>query len=934
MLPANGGGMEMHMKNKQISAVLLTAAMALSSPGTVMTYAGNLDPNSDAKAVSEQVAAEGAVLLRNEQAVLPLAPNQKVAVFGRSQIDTSYGGGGSGTVHSSETWNFIRGFDEAGVNYDKDLSEIYKSWCEAQNTDEESSTFGTMGEAASKEEMPVEGLDVASFAQKNDAAIVIFARNSSEGSDREAVAGDWYLSESEEALLKTVSENFEKVIVVLNTGSVMDTSWIDTYGVDAVLEAWQPGGYGTASIGRILTGEINPSGHLTDTWAVDYSAYPTQKVASASFGKYVINPIYGEDIYVGYRYFETFAPEDVRYAFGYGLSYTSFDYTVSEAKADDENVTVKVTVTNTGDIAGKDVVQSYYSAPIGQLGNPRYELGAFTKTEELAPGESETVTLTFATSDMASYDDSGVTENENSYVLEPGDYKIYVGSSVEDLTEAATYTVDELKVVETYDELLAPTFAFNVLKAAADEEGNYQPTYEKASLRHEDNKYEEHYDADLPSYELTGEDKGIRLGHVANGDASMQEFISQFTLPELTQIYGGIYGVREDNYHYFPENAAGAAGGIGQTLQDRGVDFTVMADGPAGIRLTMKEGDNGNTYFPVGTMQASTWNQALIERMGQEIGKEMKINQVSVWLAPAMNIHRDPLCGRNFEYYSEDPLVSGLIGTSVVNGVQSEGMSVSAKHFALNSQEYNRNGGDSIATERAIREIYLKGFEIMVKNSNPGTIMSSYNKINGHYASTDYELLTAILRNEWGFTGAVTTDWAAGKDGGNAGMIRAQGDLCMPSLVGRADPELPEGFSTEGATTNWYGTVHSGEVYCTYCGTKYGDYSLFKINNLYLPVDRPCFNADGIVKDCDRPYEKAVVNVLPEGYTHDDDHVYDADGNIVTDYSAWLNDRTGLVTGYVNGEVTLGELERSAENIFNLILKLGTYQTETAAPAK
>ncbi|MDC7286253.1 glycoside hydrolase family 3 C-terminal domain-containing protein [Blautia schinkii] len=914
------------MKRKRFIAVLAAASLMMTAMPAV-SYAGNLDPDSNAKEVALQVAAEGAVLLENN-GVLPIQKDSsKLAVFGRTQVDICKGGGGSGTVHTNASYNFIQGFEEAGIQYDKDLAEIYAKWCADNSAEDDSSTFGTMGNGASQVEMPVDGLNMEEIAGRTDMAVVIFGRNSSEGGDRSAIAGDWYLSEGEEQLLQVVSNSFEKVLVILNTGGMMDAGFIDTYNVDAVLQAWQPGGYGAVSVGKIITGEINPSGSLMDTWAYEYDSYPAQSVASASFGKNVINPVYGEDIYVGYRYFETFAPDEVRYEFGYGLSYTSFDYKIKDTSIDDTNISVTVDVTNTGNCSGKEVIQAYYSAPTGLLGKAAYEMAAFDKTPELAPGETCTLTLSFETEDMASYDDSGVTEHESCYVMEAGDYNIYVGPTVKELTQAGTYTLDELKVTQELSEVLAPTFAFDVAAAVQDDDGNYVMNMVKAALRSGDNKVESKWDTDLEAYELTGEDKNIKLGHVADGTAKMQEFVSQFTLPELIQLFGGIYGVRTDNYHYFPESAAGAAGGIGQTLENRGVNFSVMADGPAGLRLTMDEDDSGNTYFPMGTMQACTWNLELLEQTGAEIGKEAVYNQVSVWLAPAINIHRDPLCGRNFEYYSEDPVLAGLCGAAITKGVQSADVGVAVKHFALNNQEYSRSGGDSIVTERAQREIYLKGFQILTEEADPWFIMTSYNRINGSYAATNYELLTTVLRDEWGFKGSVMTDWASGKDNGNASMIRAQGDLCMPSLVGRADPQLPEGFTTTGATDSWYGTVHSGNIYCEYCNTEYGDYSLFKINNLYVPASEPCFDENGVVESCNRPYEEAATPTLPEGYTFDKDFVYDAEGNAVVGYAEWLLDRTGLITGYVSGDVTLGEIERCAENVFNSIILINGYQS-------
>ena len=906
---------------KRLCAVTLSLIMAFSAMLIVPVTAGNLDPNSDAKSVSLEVAAEGAVLLENN-GVLPLKENEKVAVFGRSQHTFVKGGGGSGTVYTTESYNFVEGMAQAGIDYDEDLYKVYSDWCEANP------------ETGSKSnpEMPIDGLDFAALAEKNDVAVVVFARNSSEGSDRTEVKGDWYLSDDEEALLAAVSAEFEKVVVILNTGCTMDVSWIDKYNVSAVLEAWQPGGYGSISIAKILTGEINPSGRMMDTWAYSYSDYPASKygtfgtTSKSVDGDRYVDPIYGEDIYVGYRYFETFAPEAVRYEFGYGLSYTTFDYTVTDTNVTEDTISVSVDVENTGSVAGKEVIQVYFSAPQGLLGKAAYELAAFGKTKELAPGEKETLNLSFDVNDMASYDDSGITGHENCYLLEAGDYDIYVGTSVKKIEKVATYTQEDLKIVEELTEILAPTYSFDIIKPVAQEDGTFEAVSSPVALRHEDNKVEDKWDTDLEAIELTGIDRGIKLGHVAAGYYTMDEFMSQFTVASLVQIFGGIYGVRQDNYHYFPDTAGGAAGGIGQTLGDYGVKFSVFADGPAGLRLTIKEGQTGNTYFPMATMQACTWNTELLYRVGVEIGKEMILNEVSVWLAPAVNIHRDPLCGRNFEYYSEDPVLAGKGAGALVRGLQSQGAAACPKHYAANSQELNRMGGNSIVSERALREVYLKSFEILVKESDPWSIMTAYNKINGSFTATNYELCTTVLREEWGWSGAIMTDWQSGKDNGNASMIRAQNDLCMPSLVGRGDPTLPEGFSSRGATTSWYGTVHSGQVYCTYCGTEYGDYELFKINNLWLPFDGPCVDSEGhVVEGCDRPYAEYELPELPDGYTCDEDYVYDENGEIVVDYTSWANDRTGLVTGYVNGDVTLGELERSARNVFDLLIKIGGY---------
>lgn len=904
---------------RRIFAVLLCAAMMCSFIPTA--FAGNLDPTSDAKLVSYDSAAEGIVLLENE-GTLPLdTDSETVSVFGRSQINFIKGGGGSGDVNTTVLINFVEGMAEAGINYYEPLYADYQAWC----TDNPPPATGILGGRPSNAEMPLTEAQVADAAGNSDVAVVVIGRNSTEGADRTETKGDWYLQDEEARMLGLVNAAFDEVVVILNIGSTIDMNWTEDYdSITAVIIGWQPGSYGTLAMGDVLAGKVVPSGHLVDTWAYDYSDYPASEYGTFGTnntedldGDGTMDAVYGEDIYVGYRYFETFAPDEVRYEFGYGLSYTAFEQKVVGYSESDGVISVKVKVTNTGDTySGKDVVQVYYSAPQGQLGKAAYELAAYGKTDELAPGKSQTLTISFNVNDMASYDDSGITGNKSCYVLEAGDYIISAGSSVKNLNEAGTYTVSSLTVTEELEEALAPTTGFSILTTGSpNSAGTYAASSKAASERTVDVSTK--YDTDLPWYELRNKDLGhtaeesIMLGDVAKGEAELDDYIAQFTLEELAQLFGGT-----SVSSFFPKKAIGGAGVMGQTFTDYGVYVGTMADGPAGLRLTIGEGQTGNTAFPIATMLACTWNEELIEKVGEEIGKECAYNDVDIWLAPALNIHRDPLCGRNFEYYSEDPVISGTMTAATTRGVQSQGVGVTLKHYAANSQETDRMGSDSIVSERAMREIYLKGFEIAVKTSDPWYVMSSYNKINGSQAASNYELITQILREEWGFGYTVMTDWTGEKDNGNASMLRAQHDLSMPTL----GVALPPGFEIAGA--GW-----AAQVVCSSCGQAWGMAILLNFGWLTIDPTVPC-ESDECTRDNIVP-EKDPAD-LADGYTYDPETgAISYDGKFVCTLEDWSNDTSGIIAGMLEeNAVTMGEIERSAANIFTSLMQCLYFRTQ------
>ena len=530
---------------------------------------------------------------------------------------------------------------------------------------------------------------------------------------------------------------------------------------------------------ELLLGKGNPSGKLTDTFAASLDDYPSTE----NFHESCDYVNYTEDIYVGYRYFETIpgAKEKVIYPFGYGLSYTDFRVHTDSVWETSKHIFAEVHVTNTGNMAGKEVVQLYFNGPQGLLGNPALRLAAFEKTRLLQPGETQVVYLSFEKADMASYDDLGKIQ-KSAYILEKGIYRFYIGISVRDTEEAAyTFELTENIIVKQLSAHLVPTS----LKERMLSDGTFEmlPQYECNDMNEcafEKLKTEEE-DCIVPEVRWCSRRKWFdncgrkQFIDVAEGKLSLDEFMAQLSDKELLHLLGGQ-----------PNTGVANTFGLGN-LPEYGVPSVMTADGPAGLRLNIGCTVN-TTAWPCATLLACTWNPALVWQVGKAGAKEVKENNLAVWLTPAVNIHRNPMCGRNFEYYSEDPLIAGKMGAAMVKGIQSQHIAASVKHFTANNKETNRKNSDSRVSERALREIYLKGFEIIVKEAQPWTIMSSYNAVNGHRTSESYELLTDILRGEWGFEGIVMTDWwaeinNAPKDKPSrekfAAMVLAQNDLYM-----------------------------------------------------------------------------------------------------------------------------------------------------------
>lgn len=728
-------------------------------------------------AKARQAVAEGQVLLLNQNHVLPLPKGSHVAVFGRMQLHYYKSGTGSGgMVNVNKVTGILEALEESeDVQVYEPLVDVYREWEKDHPFDE---GVGWGNEPWSQEEMELNEALVEEAAEKNEYAIVILARTAGEDKDNKMLEGAYCLTSIEEDMLQKVRKSFAKMIVLLNTGNIMDMSFMDQYRPDAVMYVWQGGMIGGLGTVDVLTGKVCPSGRLSDTIAAQMSDYP----ADPYFGGLEQN-LYVEDIYVGYRYFESAAKSKVLYPFGFGLSYTTFSMEADGFSYAENQVSFVMKVTNTGSVAGKEVVQVYAKAPLGKLGKPARVLIDFKKTKELMPGECETLTFAIPTSVFASYNEVSTAGMPVGWVLEAGEYTIYAGGNVRDAYAVGSFTLDELQIVEECRSALAPTTAFKRMKMTAANEhaeaaGVYEVAMEEVPLRVV--SPEEKRNAELPeSCEITG-DRGIKLADVKVGKATLDEFVAQLTEEELASIVRG-EGMGS------PKVTAGTAaafGGVTKSLLEKGIPCGCCDDGPSGMRL-----DSGMKAFslPNGTLLACTFNTQLNEELYAFTAVEMIKNRVDILLGPGMNIHRHPLNGRNFEYFSEDPLLTGKMAAAQVRGLKSAGMTGSLKHFCGNNQETRRHTSNSIISERALREIYLRGFEIAVKEAKADAVMTTYGPVNGIWTSSNYDLVTDILRKQWGFEGVVMTDWWAYvcREGDKpaktdfATMVKAQNDLYM-----------------------------------------------------------------------------------------------------------------------------------------------------------
>lgn len=765
------------------------------------------------------LASECVVLLHND-GVLPLASDSKVALYGNGARHTVKGGTGSGDVNSRFKVSVYDGLLEAGINvsstswldrYDKDLEkytedyyQLIKDYAKEKQIDDITAIFQNPYSGPGLPLITKEDIE----ASATDTAIFIITRDAGEGKDRTETKGDWYLTDEEAENLKTIADNYSKIIILINAGGIIDTSFMDTYPqINALVNISQTGNLTGHITADILTGKAVPSGKLSDTWAYRYEDYPGYADFSSNNGN-TDDEYYKEGIYIGYRYFDSFGIKP-RYPFGFGLSYTTFEMETVKSVIEEDIMTLSVKVTNTGKTySGKEVIQVYFSAPViqeGHLDQPFQELIAFEKTGVLAPGEFEIKEVSFSLSSMARYDVVSA-----SRVLEAGNYIIRVGNSSRNTRPAALVTVMMTVQTEIYKNLFADTVSFEELSNPGkgfeehkDSDSALLPGLQKFILNPESVKRSKtRYQGVRVDFEDERKDEVLTMTDVRAGNATVSELVAQLTVEEMARICVGAFfdpgTVKESVVGAASVQVPGAAAETtGYFVKDRHIPSLVLADGPAGLRLqphfkatadgrVLKGGEVWGvvttpfpedtpedavdyyqycTAIPIATALAQSFNMDLVREMGEIVGEEMQYFHVHLWLAPGMNIHRNPLCGRNFEYYSEDPLLTGKCAAADTIGVQKfDGCGTTIKHFAGNNQEDNRMFSNSHISERALRDLYLRGFEIAVKEAGPISLMTSYNLLNGTHAANHYELIQNVLRDEWGFEGVVMTDWFTSQD--------------------------------------------------------------------------------------------------------------------------------------------------------------------------
>ena len=798
----------------------------------VRTFNGTTSPEvtqreTDHRKLAREAAAEGFVLLENKDHFLPLAKGSKVGLYGAGAIRTIKGGTGSGDVNERDSVNIFQGMKNAGYDvtssewledYDKLYVQARLDWKNEIFTklngddtkffDAYSATpfFMPSGNPIDEEKAAADGADTAFF---------VLARIAGENKDRFDTEGDYFISKEEKAILAQVSRCYKNIVLVINTGGLMDLAFVEEFdNIRSILQYVQAGQEGGNAFADVVSGDVTPSGKMTDTWAKDYYDYPGAEVYSYKSGD-LMKEKYEEGIFVGYRYFDTFEVP-VRYSFGYGMSYTDFEIRTDDIKVSgrgmmNPKVSVTVTVTNTGDTyAGKEVVQIYASCPQGKLVKEFRRLAGFGKTKLLAPKESQTMTITFPLYQLTSYE-----EESASWILEPGMYGIWVGNDLNTSVLSGALELDEKAVMTACENICPLKEELNEIVPDAEKVQAREVAWQK-EVKEKRMSVIELKAAEIPTekvdYQPVPEELPGKAGKI----------VESLSVDQLALLATGDPGRAQGNaLGSAGISVPGAAAETSPCASEEPWNVTTIAlvDGPAGLRLKREyQVDNGEivasdflaaleggffskpqekrgtTYYqfctaiPVGTLLAQSWDVELIKRVGEMIGHEMELFNVTLWLAPGMNIHRNPLCGRNFEYYSEDPLIAGMMAAAMTLGVQKvPGCGTTIKHFACNNQEDNRMGSDSILSERALREIYLKGFEIAVKDAQPMSIMTSYNLINGVHAANCYDTCTKAARDEWGFAGAIMTDWTTTNvqiqgECTAAGCMRAGNDMVMPGL--------------------------------------------------------------------------------------------------------------------------------------------------------
>lgn len=732
--------------------------------------------------LARQTAAEGCVLLRNENETLPLRTGDRVAVFGRCAFHYYKSGLGSGglvnTKYVVSILDALKGYK--GITINESLLRVYEEWIK-ENPIDEGNGWGTV--PWSQKEMPISDEDIRVAQKDTSVAIVIIGRTAGEDQDNKNEAGSYLLTDIEKDMISKVSKAFKRTVVLLNVSNSIDMKWVDEYLPSAVMYVWQGGQEGGNGVVDVLTGRISPCGKLADTIAYDIGDYPS----SAFFGDPLKN-YYKEDIYVGYRYFESCAKDKVMYPFGFGLSYTAFEIKASIKEVKEDKVIVVASVKNIGSRPGKEVVQVYINAPQGKLGKPLRVLVGFGKTGILEVQQSQELGIECPKSYFASYDDAGITGHISCLLFEEGDYQVYVGANVRNATYCGSFYQKEV-ILEQLEEVCAPVEALKRFKLQKKKDNTYTIIWDKAPVRRTKirNQIKK-----LRTVELayTG-DKGHRLVDVLEQRATMEQFIAQLSEEDLRCLHRG-EGMCSPKV---TPGTAGAFGGVTPSLRKFGIPVACCADGPSGIRM-----DSGAYAFslPSGTLLGCTFNLSLIEELFQMVGVEMLKNKVDTILGPGINIHRNPLNGRNFEYISEDPILTGRVAAVQLNAMHEVGVTGTIKHYCANNQEQDRCVVEAVVSERALREIYLKGYEIAVKEGKARAIMTTYGPINGIWTAGNFDLCTVILRKEWGFDGIVMTDWwaTANWEGENAhktnraAMVLAQNDIYMVCADASKEEEI------------------------------------------------------------------------------------------------------------------------------------------------
>lgn len=689
--------------------------------------------------ISKAAATEGVVLLKNSDGFLPLNKNNRVALVGKGCAGYVEYGGGSGRVSTENTVTICDGFEQKAnenkISLFMPLNDLYKESVKKQY--ENGTWKGKAHEPSNSKELITEASKCC------DTAIITISRRTCEGFDVDLSKNDnaYKLWNEEKEIIELATELFENTVVILNVPSVFDVFELQNNPkIDAILLIWNAGIEGGSAIADIVCGDAYPSGKLPDTFAKTED-YPS----TSSFLESDEYVEYTEDIFVGYRYFETIpnAHKKVIYPFGYGLSYTDFAFNNVLVTKEKNNIIINLDVKNTGNFKGKEVVQIYTSSPQTDIDKPAKELRAFKKTKELLPGESEHIVIEFPIGEMASYN-----EGNSSFVLEKGEYTVFVGNSVRNIAFKTTLCFNYDEIIKKCNRCPEPRKLSRRLMSNGEyrmcDTSEYDKLPEHPDWHSKPTWSQEHILPDRRGVKPPQDT--VMLIDVANGKKSLEEFIEQLSIEELITLVGGT-----------PNKGVSNTYGMGD-MEYFGIPSMLTADGPAGLRIE-PDCEVYTTSWPCASMLASTFNTELVFEAAKAGALEVKENNFGMWLTPALNIHRNPLCGRNFEYFSEDPLLSGKMACAVVKGIQSVGVSSCVKHFCCNNKETNRYTSDSRVSERALREIYLKGFEIVVKEAKPWALMTSYNIVNGRYPSESYELITGILRNEWGFDGLICTDW-------------------------------------------------------------------------------------------------------------------------------------------------------------------------------